>query len=90
MFSHSEKKPSSEPAEPAGVAVNFEKLLEVCASLRQAAEVAAQAGMPPDAFTAAAWEAYMLASPEVAERLAEMQFEAALEELRESGKMAKG
>lgn len=61
----------------------------VFALLRQAAEAAAHAEMPPDAFTASAWQAYMAASPEMAERLADMQFEAAVEELRRSGRMAK-
>ena len=57
--------------------------------LAKAAEIAAKAGLLPDAFTAAAWQAYLGAAPELAERLAERQFEAALEELRSSGRMAK-
>jgi hypothetical protein len=57
--------------------------------LVKAAKIAAQAGFPPEAFAAAAWQSYLNASPELAERLAEKQFETALEELRLSGRMAK-
>lgn len=77
------------PAPSAGAAVNVADLQHVFALLRQAAEAAAHAEMPPDAFAASAWQAYMAASPEVAARLADMQFEAAVEELRRSGRMAK-
>jgi hypothetical protein len=57
--------------------------------LVKAAKIAADAGFPPEAFTAAAWQSYVNTSPELAERLAEKQFEAALDELRASGRMAK-
>lgn len=57
--------------------------------LTKAAEIAAKAGLAPDAFTAAAWQSYLSASPEFAEQLAEKQFQDALEELRTSGRMAK-
>jgi hypothetical protein len=78
------------PHEPsAGAAINVEDLQQVYALLRQAAEAAAHAGLPPEAFAAGAWQAYLAASPELAERLADMQFEAAVEELRSSGRMAK-
>ncbi|MGD0837102.1 MAG: hypothetical protein ABSB49_10725 [Polyangia bacterium] len=76
--------PGGPPAE-----VRLEKAEELGEHLARAAEIAAQAGFPPEAFAAAAWQAYLTAAPEVAERLAERQFEAALEEMRKSGRMAK-
>jgi hypothetical protein len=57
--------------------------------LAQAARLAARAGMPPEAFASVAWQAYLRAFPELAERLAEAQFEDALEQLRDSGRLAK-
>jgi hypothetical protein len=57
--------------------------------LTQAAELAAKMGVPPEAFTNAAFQAYLRAAPDFAERLAEMQFDAMLEELRSSGRLAK-
>lgn len=89
MFSHPEKKELPPAAQPATAAVNIESLHDVYELLRQAAEAAARAGLPPEAFATAAWQAYMTASPELAERLADMQLDAALEELRKSGRMAK-
>ncbi len=88
MISHPDND-TPRPTEPATAAVNMEQMHEAYGLLRQAAEVAAKAGLPPEAFAAAAWQAYLVASPELAERLADMQFEAALEELRRSGRMAK-
>jgi hypothetical protein len=38
---------------------------------------------------ASAWQAYLRASPGLAEHLAEMQFDAALEDLRSTGRLAK-
>lgn len=72
-----------------GKAVEYDSVPELLGLLAQAARIAAGAGMPPDAFGAAAWQAYLAASPGLAERLAEMQFDAALEELRRSGGLAK-
>ncbi len=69
--------------------VDVEALQQILGLLSKAAELAAQAGFPPDAFTAAAWQSYVMASPGLAEHIAEMQFEAALEEWRKSGRMAK-
>jgi hypothetical protein len=88
VISHPQNK-TVPHAPPAGAAVTVEDMQHLYALLRQAAEAAAHAGMPPDAFAAAAWQAYLAASPELAERLADLQFEAAVEELRSSGRMAK-
>jgi hypothetical protein len=57
--------------------------------LAQAARLAESAGLPPEAFASMAWQAYLRAFPELAERLAEAQFEAVLEQLRDSGRLAK-
>ncbi len=71
------------------VTVNIQALQEILGLLARAAELASQAGFPPDAFTAAAWQSYVMASPGLAEHIAEAQFQAALEEWRKSGRMAK-
>ncbi len=84
-----EKKPSDGVAEPRPSELNFENAEAMYGFLAKAAEMAAQSGLPPEAFTAAAWQAFLAASPEFAEHLAERQFEAALEELRSSGRLAK-
>ena len=82
--------PQYDPNETARpVAVNVEALQQILGLLARAAEMAVKAGFPPDAFTAAAWQSYVMASPGLAEHIAEMQFEAALEEWRKSGRMAK-
>ena len=57
--------------------------------LAQAARLAVSAEVPPEAFANAAWQAYLRSSPGLAERLADMQFAAMLEELRSSGRLAK-
>lgn len=82
-------KKNTDEAPPRPVEVSAEGAENVYGLLARAAEIAAQAGIAPDAFTSAAWQAYVNASPELAERLAERQFEEALEELRTSGRMAK-
>jgi len=69
--------------------VNFEGVPELFRLLGEAAELAVKAGIPPEAFTASAWQAYLRASPGLAEHLAEMQFDAALEEMRNNGRLAK-
>jgi hypothetical protein len=84
-----QKKDIAKIAEPKAVEVELEGAEAMWRLLTKAAEIAAKAELPPDAFTAAAWRSYMEASPEVAERLAEQQFEAAVEELRKTGRMAK-
>jgi hypothetical protein len=89
MIINTQKKHSDALAGPLPVEVTLENAEAMYGLLTQAAEIAAKAGLPPDAFTTAAWRAYMAASPDLAERLAERQFEAALEELRTSGRMAK-
>ena len=72
-----------------GNAVDFVSLPKMNQLLTQAAQVAAAAGVPPEAFAGLAWQAYLRASPELAERMAEAQFDAALEEMRNSGRLAK-
>jgi hypothetical protein len=72
-----------------GNAVDFVSFPKMHQLLHQAAQLAASAGLPPQAFAGLAWQAYLRASPEVAERMAEAQFDAALEELRNSGRLAK-
>jgi hypothetical protein len=89
MIINPQKKHSDPIAEPQPLEVSLESAENMYGLLTKAAEMAVQAGLQPEAFTAAAWQAYMGASPELAERLAERQFEAALEQLRSSGRMAK-
>ena len=79
-------QPTDKPVSPA---VDFVSVPEMYRLLTKAAELAAQAGLPPDAFAAAAWQAFLRAAPAVAEQMAEAQFSAALEELRSSGRLAK-
>ena len=57
--------------------------------LAQAAKLASDYGVPPDAFAAAAWHAYLQASPAFAEHIERLQFMAGIEELRSSGRLAK-
>ena len=57
--------------------------------LAQAAKLASEYGVPPDAFAAAAWHAYLHASPALAEHIERMQFMAGIEELRNTGRLAK-
>jgi hypothetical protein len=74
---------------PAAADVEQVSLPRMHRLLAQAARLAASAGLPPEAFASVAWQAYLRAFPELAERLAEAQFEAALEQLRERGRLAK-
>ena len=80
---------AAELARHGPVGVNLEGVPDLFRLLSQAAEIAAKAGIPPEAFAAAAWQAYLRASPGLAEHLAEMQFDAALEDLRSTGRLAK-
>jgi hypothetical protein len=80
---------SDTPSPDAGAPVDFVSVPEMYRLLSQAAEMAAGAGLPPDAFAAAAWQAYLRAVPAAAEQMAEAQFDAAVEELRTSGRLAK-
>ena len=57
--------------------------------LAQAAILASEYGVSPDAFAAAAWHAYLHASPALAEHIERLQFMASIEELRTSGRLAK-
>ena len=57
--------------------------------LAQAAKLASEYGVPPDAFAAAAWHAYLHASPALAEHIERLQFMAGIEELRNTGRLAK-
>lgn len=70
-------------------AIDFVSLTKMQQLLTRAAQVAGAAGVPPEAFAGLALQSYLRSSPEVAERIAEAQFEAAVEELRASGRLAK-
>ena len=89
MMINPQKKLSDTIAETLPAEVNLENAEAMYGHLTKAAEIAAKAGLPPEAFTAAAWHSYLAASPELAARLAAWQFESALEELRSSGRLAK-
>jgi len=89
MIINPEKKVFDKVAEPPPAELGIEGAEAMWKLLAKAAEIAAKSGLAPDAFTAAAWQSYLSASPALAEQLAERQFEAALEELRNSGRMAK-
>ena len=81
---------AAEGSAKAGAApVDFVSVPEMYRLLARAAELASHAGLPPEAFMASAWQSYLHASPDLAEHMAEMQFAAALEELRSSGRLAK-
>lgn len=89
MIINPENKHSDQIAQPNPVEIDPDAADAMWKLLTKAAEIAARSGLTPDAFTAAAWRSYLTASPELAEQLAERQFEAALEELRNNGRMAK-
>jgi hypothetical protein len=57
--------------------------------LTQAAKLASDFGVPPDVFAAAAWHAYLHASPALAEHIERLQFMAGIEELRNAGRLGK-
>ena len=89
MNSNPRNTQATESPHPGAVTVEYSSVPELHRLLAQAAEIATKAGMPPEAFGAASWQAYLAASPGLAEHLADMQFDAALERLRESGCLAK-
>jgi hypothetical protein len=74
---------------PASAGVELVSVPEMHQLLAQAAQLAGSAGLPPEAFASIAWQAYLRAFPELAERLAEAQFAASLEELRQNGRLGK-
>jgi hypothetical protein len=57
--------------------------------LALAAKLASEYGVSPDAFAAAAWHAYLHASPALAEHIERLQFMASIEELRNAGRLAR-
>jgi hypothetical protein len=73
----------------AGAAVDVVSVPKMHRLLEQAAQLAASAGLPPDAFAGFAWQACLRAFPGLAEQMAKARFDAALEELRSSGRLAK-
>jgi hypothetical protein len=73
------------PTEPVDI-VSVPKMQNL---LAQAAQLAADAGLPPEAFASVAWHAYLRTVPGVAEQLAEAQLDAAIEQLRSTGRLAK-
>ncbi len=88
MIVNKQKQDTDKPVAQA-VDTTLELAENMYGFLAKAASIAAEAGVAPEVFTSAAWQAYIAASPELAERLAEKQFEETLEELRKSGRMAK-
>lgn len=81
--------PTPASSAPARAEVELVSVPKMNRLLDQAAHLAASAGLPPEAFASVAWQAYLRAFPELAERLAEAQFEDALKQLRDSGRLAK-
>ena len=77
--------PANHPAEPVDV-VSVPKMRKL---LAQAAQLAADAGLAPEAFAHVAWQAYLGTVPGAAEHLAEAQLDAAIEQLRSRGRLAK-
>ncbi len=73
----------------ARVVVDVVSLPKMHRLLAQAAQLAAGAGLPPDAFASLAWQAYLRVFPGLAEQLADARMDAGLEELRSSGRLAK-
>jgi hypothetical protein len=84
--SHSHREPIGKPAEREAVGQLASSLDEL---LTQAATLASENGVPPDAFAAAAWHAYLQASPALAEHIEQLQFAAGIEEMRNAGRLAK-
>jgi hypothetical protein len=78
-----EKPTKREPANRVQLASRLDR------HLAQAAKLASEFGVPPDAFAAAAWHAYLQASPAFAEHIERLQFMASIEGLRSSGRLAK-
>jgi hypothetical protein len=79
-----EKKPAER-----GAADRIQLASKLDRHLAQAAKLASEYGVPPDAFAAAAWHAYLHASPALAEHIERLQFMAGIEELRNTGRLAK-
>jgi hypothetical protein len=77
--------PAKHPATPLDI-VSVPKMHRL---LAQAAQLAASAGLPPEAFASIAWQAYLRSVPGLAEQLAAAQFDAALDHLRSRGRLAK-
>jgi hypothetical protein len=77
------------PGGPANPTVDMVSVPKMNRLLDEAAALAAGAGLPPDAFASIAWQAYLRAFPDLAEQMAAAQFDAALEALRNAGRLAK-
>jgi hypothetical protein len=77
------------PASAAKPEVDLVSVPKMNRLLAQAAQLAEAAGLPPEAFASVAWQAYLRAFPALAEQLAQAQFDAAVEQLRGSGHLAK-
>ncbi|HJX66946.1 MAG TPA: hypothetical protein VJ860_23690 [Polyangia bacterium] len=78
-----EKPPERETANKIQLATRLDR------HLAQAAKLASEFGVSPDVFAAAAWHAYLHASPALAEHIERLQFMASIEELRGTGRLAK-
>jgi hypothetical protein len=84
------KHPATDrPGAAASPAVDIVSVPRMNRLLDQAVQLAAGAGLAPDAFAAIAWQAYLRAFPALAEQMAAAQFDAALEQLRNAGRLAK-
>jgi hypothetical protein len=78
-----EKPPEREAASKIQLASRLDRHLSL------AAKLASENGVSPDVFAAAAWHAYLHASPALAEHIERLQFMASIEELRTTGRLAK-
>jgi hypothetical protein len=78
-----EKPPEQEAADRIQLASRLSE------HLAEAAKLASEFGVPPEAFAAAAWHAYLHASPALAEHIEQLQLMAGIEELRSTGRLAK-
>jgi len=78
-----ENPPEREAANKIQLASRLDRIL------RRLAKLASEYGVSPDAFAAAAWHAYLHASPALAEHIERLQFMASIEELRTAGRLAK-
>ena len=77
------------PGSDANVPLDVVSIPKMHRLLDQAAQLAARAGLPPDAFVGIAWQACLRGYPGLAEHMAEAHFDAALDGLRRSGRLAK-
>ena len=85
---HRHIEPTENPPEREA-AIKIQLASRLDRHLALAAKLASEYGVPPDAFAAAAWHAYLHASPALAEHIERLQFMASIEDLRSTGRLAK-